>query len=131
MTRTDKISSQYQLSRAAVLARASLSYPDRIVETHEGYSIGSYTPTWIVFRPIFKRTIPGSPIPKILVRKNEHKNKFRKRIDPRIAVVGKEEGAREYKNALKDIEGWIREMNVSETPAPACFNESLFSFLNE
>lgn len=131
MIRTDKISSQYKLSREAALARARLPGPERITEIHEEYTMGEYTPTWIVFRPIFKRTISDSPIPKILVRKNEHRNKFRKRIDPRIAIDGKEEGAREYKNALKDIEGWIREMNLSETPAPACFNESFFSFLNE
>lgn len=90
-----------------------------------------YTSTWIVYRPIFKRTIPESPIPKILVHKNENRNRFRKRIDPRIAVAGKEKGAREYKNALKDVERWIQEMHLSETPAPACFNENLFSFLNE
>lgn len=131
MFRTDKVSSQSQLSRETIRAPTCPPGPEQVAETHEKFPMEQYTPTWIVYRPIFKRTIPGSPIPKIIVRKNRHRNKFQKRIDTRLAVAGKEEDGKEYKNALKDVERWIQEMTLSEIPAPACFNESLFSFLNE
>lgn len=133
MIRTNKLPLQYHLSRDSARTRAPLPRPEQMAATQEENFKEPYTPTWIVYRPIFKRTVPGSPIPKILVRKNEHRNKFRETpIDSRIlTVVEKEEGSREYKSALKDVEDWIQEMTLSESPAPACFNESLFSFLNE
>lgn len=116
---TDEISQQFQLSREAAQARAvlSVSLTDRISEPEREITLETYNPTWIVYRPIFKRMNCESPIPKIIVRKNEDRRK--------------EEGPREYKNSLKDVKRWIQEMTLSETPAPACFNENLFSFLNE
>lgn len=137
MIRTEK-SSQMFLSRAARIARARLPIPltEEIEEPHREMETLKPDPlTCFGWRAIVKMRTLESSVP--LVRNNggthsEQKKSRKRLLDPRMVVAGKKgAGAREYKSALKDVEHWIREMTLSESPAPACFNESLFSFLNE